>query len=333
MNVSGFPSILQFTRLSTAIADLKERSEVLRVELVTGRDPALKSAGDATSGDLHLLRKAFDDVSFFRGATARALGRAGSAQAVLQRAAEGANGIGATMLDAIGRADEATIETTAIAAKAELGALMSSFNQRFEGRALFSGDAADSASLADAQTLIADISALYSGAATPAQFQTDLDTYFNDPAGGFATNIYLGGAGNAARVEISDGELIDYSAKADEQPVKDLLRGLATIVVAAAAAPSIDRDATLNTSAIGVVESEARLTLISARIGVVEERMQTALASLDAESAALASVFNERTTRDPFEAALELQQLESQLQSSFTLTARISRLSLVNFLR
>jgi flagellar hook-associated protein 3 FlgL len=60
--------------------------------------------------------------------------------------------------------------------------------------------------------------------------------------------------------------------------------------------------------------------------------MVLAQARLDAEYTALGETYNERTARDPYEAATLLQQLESQLQASYLLTARISRLTLANYI-
>jgi flagellar hook-associated protein 3 FlgL len=39
------------------------------------------------------------------------------------------------------------------------------------------------------------------------------------------------------------------------------------------------------------------------------------------------------TTRDQYEAASELKQLETGLEAAYTLTARLSNLSLLNYMR
>ena len=146
-------------------------------------------------------------------------------------------------------------------------------------------------------------------------------------------NVYQGGAGNAPRVEVSEGEVVSYSAKADEQGVRDLLRSLSSLVIAAENGQSTDRDTILNTASIKLIEAGNAITEIEGRIGGAQERMQLALTTLDAENTALGLAYNARVSRDPFETAVRLQQLESQLESAFVLSARISQLTLVNFLR
>jgi predicted nucleic acid-binding Zn-ribbon protein len=56
----GFPTLLQYSRLNSAIGDIKQRSEQTRVELVTGRIADLNAELAGSIGDAQLLRKAID---------------------------------------------------------------------------------------------------------------------------------------------------------------------------------------------------------------------------------------------------------------------------------
>ncbi|WP_428408787.1 flagellin [Hyphococcus sp.] len=333
MSGYGFPTLLQYSRLTTAAADLKSRAEQARTEMVTGRLADMKSQLSSKIGDVHLLRKAIDDVTARQDAATRALGRTTASQTALTLASDGVVTLGADLLSAVGQNNEPSIDIAATKARLQLDAAFSAFNTRYEGRSLFAGDAADAPALGDAETLLADVSAIFVGAADNAQLQTDLDFYFNDPAGGFATTIYTGGTGNAARTEIADGELVDYSAKADEQAVRDLLRHLATVVVADQQASFVDRDLALSTAAGGLIQADSDIVAIRSRIGAAEERIAAADSRLEAEATAYSLTYNEHTARDPYEAASLLQQIESQLQASYLVTSRISLLSLANFLR
>ncbi len=328
----GFPTLLQYSRLNSAIGDIKQRSEQTRVELVTGRIADLNAELAGSIGDAQLLRKAIDDISNTQTAITRALGRAQASQLSLARASDGTTELGANLLDAVNRRDENAINISGTQARLQLDAAVTALNQRYEGRALFSGDAVQTNPLADAETLLTDIRAIFAGAADAAQLEADLDAYFNAPGGGFETNIYQGGAGLAARTEVSNGELVNYSAKADEQPVRDLLRNLSTLIVAEEETTFTDRDAALSMAATGLIEAGNDIAEVRSRIGAAEERMVLAQARLDAEYTALGETYNERTARDPYEAATLLQQLESQLQASYLLTARISRLTLANYI-
>lgn len=332
MNSYGFPNLLQYTRLNGAVANLKMQSEQARIEVVTGRKADLKIALGSDIGNVQLMQKAIDDLAGFRQSATNGLGRAAVTQLSLGRAAEEAATLGADLLSALGVEDESGVTLAGVRAKLDLESAIAGFNERYEGRALFSGDAVDQTPLADTETLLTDIRGIYAGAADATQFEIDLDFYFNDPAGGFATGIYQGGAGDAPSVEISDGDLVAYSAKADEPAVRDLFRSLATIVVAAEVSPSPDRTQILSNAGEGIIEAGIGLTEIRSRVGAAEGRMQAALDRLNAEEPILTAAFNEKTSVDSFETASRLQQLEAQLQTSFVLTARISQLSLANFI-
>ncbi len=332
MTSYGFPTLLQYSRLNASVADIKQRSETARIEVVTGRIADLNTELAGSIGDAQLLRKAIDDIANTQTAINRSLGRAQASQLSLTRAVDGVTELGGNLLSAIGRNDQNAINISGTQAQLQLDAAMTALNQRYEGRALFSGDAVQQNPLASSEALLTDVRTIFSGAADAAQLETDLDAYFNDPAGGFETNIYLGGAGNAARTEISDGELVDYSAKADEQPIRDLLRSLSTLVVAQEQTGFVDRNAALTSAATGLIDANNDIAEVRSRIGAVEERMVLAQTRLDAESTALGETYNSRTARDPYEAATLLKQLESQLEASYILTARISQLSLANYI-
>jgi len=330
---SGFPDLLAFSRMSRNTSDLKARSEQARTELVTGRITNLPGALGADIGPVQLIRKSIDDIAGFQQTIARAQGRATASQIALENVSRGLTNLGAQLLGAIERTDNRAITLSAEEAGFALNGAFASLNQRFDGKSLFAGDGVDNVSLGDAQQMLSDIRTIFTGAATPADLQTDLDFYFDDPAGGFATSIYQGGAGNAPRAEISQGEIVAFAAKADEQAIRDVLRGLATIIVGAEQTPSADRDAALSEASGRLISASDGVTDIRARIGGAEERMRVASDRLGFEDLALTEAYNSKTARDPFEAASLLQQLESQLQATFVLTSRISQLSLVNYLR
>ena len=107
---------------------------------------------------------------------------------------------------------------------------------------------------------------------------------------------------------------------------------LSTLVVAAKETGFVDREIALETAAGGLIQVENDLTKVRSRIGAAEERIVAADERLDAEATAFTITYNERTARDPYEAATRLEQIESQLQASYIITTRISQLSLANFL-
>ncbi len=326
------PDLISFTRLSRAIADIKSRADVARAESVTGRREDVTAATNGDVGSAHLLKKAVDDAQAFQQLLVISQNRAQRTQASLDILGGEAVRIGTEALSASGRDDSYALNTLAADAKAAIFNVFSALNVSEGGRALFSGDAADRLPFGDPEQLLNDIEAIVAGATDAADAQAQLDTYFNDPAGGFATDIYQGGANKVAPVEISPGVRIDVSATAADQPIKDLLRGLAGIAVQSAATFS-DAKGFLEDSAGIAIAADGDITELRGVIGVGEAQIAAAISRYEAEEAILTSLFNEKTGRDQYEAATELQLLETQLEASYLLTARLSRLSIANFIR
>lgn len=332
MPLTFTPDLLSFSTMSRNVANLKSRADVVRTETVTGRHEDITAHTRGNVGEAHLLKKAVDDVAAYQENLTFSIGRASATQASLNSITTDSSRISTAALAAVQRDDTAVLRTSADEARATITTIFSALNASVGGRALFGGDVAEQFPLASHEQLLTDIETIVAGAADAATAETLIDTYFNDPAGGFATNIYQGGAGTAPEVEIAPGARLDVSAKADDPVIKDLLRGLVSLAVFESAGFT-DAQAFAEAGATRALESESSFTELRARIGIGEGRMEAARSRYADEEAALTTLFNQRTARDPFEAASELKLLESQLESSFLLTARLSQLSLSNYLR
>lgn len=318
--------------MSRNVADLKNRADVVRTETVTGRHEDITAHTKGNVGQAHLLKKAVDDVAAYQENLTFAIGRASATQTSLDSITTDSSRISTSALAAAERDDFAVLRTSANEARAAITTIFAALNGSVGGRALFGGDVAEQFPLTSPEQLLTDIETIVGGAADAATAEALIDTYFNDPAGGFATNIYQGGAGTAPEVEIAPGLRIDVSAKANDQSIKDMLRGLVSLAVFENAGFA-DAQAFAQDGATRALESESSFIELRARIGIGETRLEVARSRYADEEAALTTLFNQQTARDPFEAASQLKLLESQLESSFLLTARLSQLSIANYLR
>ena len=332
MTSIGSPNIVSFTRLSRAIADIKTRADTARIESVTGRREDVTAATNGDVGSAHLLKKAVEDAQAYQQHLVLAQIRAERTQNALGALGGEAVRIGTESISASGRNDLGALKALGADARAAIANIFSELNVTEGGRALFSGDASDRLPFGDPAQLISDIEAIVAGATDAADANTQLDTYFNDPAGGFLTNIYQGGTGKAAPVEIAPGVRIDVSATAADQPVKDILRNLAIIAVQDSATFA-DATSFVESGAENAIVADASIINLRSTIGVGEASIAAAIERHETEESVLTSLFNEKTVRDQFEAASELQLLESQLEASYLLTARLSRLRLSDYIR
>lgn len=335
MNSSGIPDLLAFSRLSRAVTNIKSQADTARTEAVTGRVDDITTEVKGDIGGVHLLKKAVEDAQAYQVSLSLASNRAERTQTILGRMATDSSRIATETLAQLGVGNASSLKTSAAEARASVVSIFSLLNTTEGGRALFGGDVVDQPPLVNAEALLTDVQTIITGAPDAASANVALDFYFNDPAGGFATNIYAGGAGDAPPVEISPGVRINTSVKANAQPIKDLIRGLAvTANYSEAPSGNFDERDKLAISAVELtLSAENSFSELRAAIGVVEAQIDASINRHAAEETVLTSLFNSKTLRDPFEAASQLQLLESQLEASYLLTARISRLSLANFLR
>lgn len=211
--------------------------------------------------------------------------------------------------------------------------VVESLNSQSAGRFMFSGDATNTPALIDPDDILAELSTVLMGAATRADIESQVDLWFSDPAG-FEAFAYSGSSEPLGSFKMSETTRVSVDARANADSIKDVLAGFAKVI--ASDAPILDLEdkiemrknaaTTLKTAQESLIGLQAELGLAQEQIedwGVHTEASRTAL---DYAKGALLSV-------DPYERATELEAAQFQLESLYTITARLSRLSLVNYLR
>lgn len=142
---------------------------------------------------------------------------------------------------------------------------------------------------------------------------------------------------NASDVVIYDrislSERIPTSVSANEEPLRKLVKAYTMV-----AELGING---LNDQAYNVIIKEATrligeavqgVATIQAKLGNSQERLNIANDRLERQIAVLNERIAAAETVDPFEAATRLTGIMTQIETSYTLTARIQRLSLINHL-
>ena len=75
------------------------------------------------------------------------------------------------------------------------------------------------------------------------------------------------------------------------------------------------------------------VTGVQAKVGMSQQIVENAVARNSAERTALSIARGEILAADPYETASALTQTETSLQNLYALTARLSRLSLADYIR
>lgn len=336
MSITGIPDLLSAGRTARTLAQVQTDFTRASEELTTGRQSDVVAA---TGGDPIRLYAVERDLALNAGRALNvdmAISRAAVTQTALTRVEGAAGAVGAKLLAAVTIGDLTGAQLEANRARDAFEEAVSALNSRFGDRSLFSGAATDSPAIASAAAMLSDIAARAAPSQTADEVIAAVDDYFTDPAG-FAATGYLGSTTDASSAEISPGQYVDYAIRADRDEIVTALKALALGVLGAeggfAGATTSTRLAVMGEAGQRGLTASAGIVTLRGEVGVAEERLETAKIRGSAERTFLQTARNNIVARDPFEAATEFNALEQQLQTIFEVTARLSQLSLTNFLR
>ena len=309
---------------------LKTQIDRLSREMATGRlaDPAAKAGGDLVA--LAAIEGSLGRLRGFR-ANALELGQmAATMQAVLEQVSTRATGLSATLLSQAAAAQPGLGLATQQAAES-LDAVLAALNTRVADRTVLAGNAVRGAAVVDGAALVAALDPVISGHDDAGAIAAAIEAWFDDPAG-FRSTAYLGSAAGAGPFAIAPGEVASLPLTAADPAVREVLKGLAIGAIATRYDQATGRELAVR-AGTRLAAAMPALSEASARLGLVEGRLAMAETRNQAEHAALSLARAAFLEADPYAVAGELQGTQMQLETVYAITARLSRLSLADYLR
>ncbi|MDP4034456.1 MAG: flagellin [Pseudorhodobacter sp.] len=315
-------------------AALKSDLQTLSTELATGRvaDTAKQTRGDLAP--LSAIDATLSRLRAYGSATAESALFTQGMQTVLASVEQLASDFGPVLLQSSSPGNPGVVANLGTEARQKFETVVSLLNTRMGDRTLFAGQATDSAALADPETILSALDTAISGATSALDVQTAISDWFDDP-GGYAAIAYLGG--NAlAPLPIAQGEAAHIGVTAMDPAIRETLKGLAMAAMldrgALAAAPAARADLARR-AGDSLMASQTDRAGMAAGLGVVEARIEAASTRNTAESSGLEIARLGIVSVDPYETATKLEATQTRLETLYTITARLSRLSLMDFLR
>lgn len=319
--------------LSRQGATLRAEIDRASTELTTGRT---RDAGLALGGDFSVLAGIDHSLSRLAGfgAVTQELDLlAGTMQTALGVVWDGAEALAADLARGGSVVSEAQRAALFAEGSRHFATAVTMLNTRLADRAVFGGTEAGQPPLPDADTLLTALEAAVAGAATVQDAVTAIDDWFGGATGYEA--LYAGGPARAD-LPVAPGETASLPVTALDPAIRQTLAGLAMAALLDrglfAGQPEARGQAGEVTAERLLTSGEARAVL-QARIGTVQAQVADARARNSAEETALGIARNGLVEIDPYHRAAELQDLQTRLESFYVITARLSRLSLTEFLR
>jgi flagellar hook-associated protein 3 FlgL len=302
-------------------------------EVTTGRPTDLAQTLRGDVSPLLAIDASLTRLQAFRTTTQDAALQTAAQQTAIGGLSSLAKGITTTLLGARDFQTQTQIAATAADARGRLESAVGLLNTQAAGRAIFSGAATDRAPLGSADDLLAALEVAAAGPMTAETVADAVTNWFADPLGYAA--FYQGGA-PLSDAPIAPGEAADLSTTAMDPAIRDTLASFAMAALldrGMLAGNAEERARLAQRAGQDLLASEdARITL-AARIGSVEAQVEAARTRNGAEETALGILRSDIGSVDPYEAATRLEAARSQLESLYLVTSRVSRLSLVEFLR
>ncbi|QDC08373.1 hypothetical protein FHY55_03555 [Oceanicola sp. D3] len=330
----GHGDLARLFQMNRSNHDVKSEMNRLSQELATGRKSSIAEAVGGDFAPITSIEMTLSRNAAFQTASTEAANFA----SVMQHAFQTISSFGAksasNLLNASQAAQPELIGTAAADTAARLQPVLAALNTEFGGRSVFAGEDVSGPAVADAPTLMAGLSAATAGATDVASLMAAVDAWF-DPGGGFETTVYLGSTTPLDSVDIGQDVSADLGFTAFDSELRDTLKGIALaglIADGALAGDTAARAELMQRAGETLIEGESGLTQLQARLGTVEELIEEADAARTAESSALTMTRASLLEVDPYETASRLQQVQTQLETIYAMTARMQSLSLVNYL-
>lgn len=247
--------------------------------------------------------------------------------------------------DALKQQSYTTLATDAPDALASIADLL---NTDFQGQKVFGGTDSASRPIQNITALPAQMQSMLDAAVTAnggapldatqaASLMSSIDAVFGGPGSSFYTDYYGSGSktgdGDPNLVRIGEGQTLSYDVRADNDAFKDALHALALTSLLGSGSLQDDAKTAIADRAGELMRgAQASLTTLSGTLGSKEARLER-VAEIQARTIdATTSQINDLEAADYYTLSDQVSTMQIQLQATYSITAQLSKLSLVNYL-
>ncbi|APX13299.1 flagellin [Tateyamaria omphalii] len=335
MNTYGFGDLAQTFLLQRRSATLKTEMARLNEELASGQVSDVKSVLAGNVSYLSDIESDIRTLSAYKVATSEARQFAESAQTALDRMDTSAGTLSTALLTVSSSAVGPVLDQLSVDATNEFRTLVSTLNTSSAGRSIFAGAATNTSALGEADAILTDLRAAIAGNTNVSDIADAVTQWFDDPAG-FRSAAYTGANSAIAPFQVGEDEQVSVDLRADQAVFRDLLKSTALAALAADASLGLSSHEQQNLLVLAgseLILAKDQLTATQSNLGSAQARIDSVSTRNAARETTLQFAKGALLQADPYDTATQLEAVQFQLQSLYTVTARMSDLSLVNFVR
>lgn len=315
--------------------DIKTALERASYEVTTGQTQDLASAVGGDFAPIAAIDHARKALASYAQSNAEATNFVSGVQNALVGLENLSSDMGSSFLLVAQAQDDDRIEVLASDARGRFGSAVAILNTRFAGQSLFSGAATDQAALNAPDVILEALKTEVAGLTSGTEIAARVTAWF-EADDGFSAVGYAGAQDGRAPLQVGPNDQVDFSLTAQNSALRAHLAGYAMAALmdeGILAGNPAARASLMASAGTAMLSADNKLAALRADVGGVEARLELAATRITAEDAGLQTARDAIAAVDPYAAAAALQSTQTQLESLFAITARLSRLNLTEFLR
>ena len=327
--------LAQSFRLQRQTGDLKLALERLSTEVTTGltTDKAKAVKGDFLP--LAGIERSLKSLESYRNAIAETRVFVEAGQRSLETVQEFALSAGTNLISLAGNSQTTVLGTVTRDVRQSFSSVLAALNTQVGDRSIFAGVSTNTAAVADIETIMADLVVATSAATTAQDVIAGIEAWFDTPGGGYETLGFVGSTRRLADFDLGLGQSTSFDIAADDTEIRDILKGFAMGSILEDGAFSLAPDeqrGLVSSAGEALLTADKKFAEYRAKVGTAEGQIQNAEVRNSGEVFALQMARAEIVTVDQYSAAGRLEAAQVQLEMLYTLTARMSRLNLMEYI-
>lgn len=335
MNVTSIGDMAQGLMLRSRTADIKNTIGLLTDELSSGqrRNVAERLGGDLAQ--LTSIDKSVAELKAYNIAASEAKMFTDVAQESLAALQTLTTELAADVISSIPSQLVNVRQSFATRAEGDLQRVITILNTNAAGRSLFAGISTDETPIqGSVDDLLNGVRAAVAGLSDADDIRIAAESWFADPSG-FRATMYAGSDTELAAINVGPGDQVTMDIMADDETFRNLMKDMALTVLATDPTLGIDvanQNELILRSGEGLLSNQNALASLRSDLGYAQSRIAEANVRNSASITSFEIARSTLLSSDPYDAATKLEEAQFQLESLYAVTARTSRLSILNFL-
>lgn len=336
MTVSSIGDLARGLVLRRHQSALKAQVSDLSQALASGQTQDLRGRLNGDYRQLSAIDHRLTLLETYDRTAAEAALATGAMQTALDALAESPGELAPALLAAGTDATGSALNALADGAVSHFHQAVATLNTQAAGRSLFAGTATDTLALNPAEDILNAVKGAIAGLTTATDIRDAVVAWFDPGTTGFDQVAYRGSDTTIAGWPVGPQEAVDIPITAADPALRDLLCGLALAALAGEdtvpGLASAERTALAEMAGERLVQAGDGLTDLRSGLGTIEARIERAATTSATEQGLLNAARAEITAADPYEVATALEDAQTRLETLYSITARLSRLSLADYL-